>query len=721
MKLPIVALLLLVCPALAQDAEDAPDKAAKPKPTLTDGCPTGIDFDKAGYKIRDVRVENPFEFLPWIAPAVRNARAAVASLKDTAFTNETIDKAKKDVFDKGFLPDAPDQRVIIDLMITSVENCSGKQLDLVFWMLSSQIAAARSGTLEAVEQEKSTPQTSAGADAVKKKLQVFPAVGYNHTDRLFAGGSAQYVNAGRFPLGKLAIDGAASSSMHQVHAALSGAHDSPLGWVTHSEWELNYQSSSEPSLDTRVGQNRVAGQFSAISRAPLLLRFGASLEGGNLQSAPSSVALAPETINGSGYGSLKLFLGKTGRWQNIDKDSIGKAVPFNSYSASYGVELGSTDAGSNLSWIKHVADVADDLTLPFGDHRSVDLESRFMAGFIQVRSPIPQAVRFLGGNRLTPFISGNDWGISSNPFIRSIPANRLATTAEGFGGTRFITFNSTLSVATWRWPLVPPEVTGDRGFPDALESAFAVPTSLLDAGYRTKDPHYTAMVTHIPAVRSALGKLKTAVTAAQTGATPQTASLFKACNRFIGLATVRADSAAQDKGQAQYGDIGDLLQDEPSKPGAPPKPDPKEKRNLLHRVHEACGNLLNAQINDPKIGDAANELENQHAAMESEFTTIDRSGSAAKAKADMAFPRATLNTLLYQVNLFSLSPVIVFDFAHLGPASSSLGTRYGIGGGVRADLVSHVNFTIGYAANPKRLPNEGKGALFFSMGLKQLF
>jgi hypothetical protein len=130
---------------------------------------------------------------------------------------------------------------------------------------------------------------------------------------------------------------------------------------------------------------------------------------------------------------------------------------------------------------------------------------------------------------------------------------------------------------------------------------------------------------------------------------------------------------------------------------------------------------LNGQINDPQIAEAVNELETHRAAMESEFISIDRTASAAKAKAEMAYPKATLNTLLYQVNLFSLSPVAIFDFAHLGPASASLGTRYGVGGGVRADLVSHVNFTIGYAANPKRLPNEGKGALFFSMGLKNLF
>src|SRR5215467_9640393 len=215
MKLPVLALLLLVCPALAQNAEDARDTPEKPKPTLTDGCPLGVDFEAEGYSIRDVKVENPFDFLPWINPVVRDARAAVEPLKGAPFKNDAVTKAKNDVFDKGFLPDAPDRRVIIDLMITSVENCSGKQLDLHFWMLSSQIAPARSGTLESAKQEETTPQTSAGADAVKKRMQIFPAAGYNHTDRLFAGGRAQYVNTHGFPLGKLEVEGAGSSTMHQ--------------------------------------------------------------------------------------------------------------------------------------------------------------------------------------------------------------------------------------------------------------------------------------------------------------------------------------------------------------------------------------------------------------------------------------------------------------------------------------------------------------------------
>lgn len=710
MRLPIVALLLVVCPALAQD-----------KKVLTDGCPVGTDFEAAGYTIRTVRVENPFVFLPWIASAVRNAKSQVSHLQGAPYKNDEVQKAQDDVSKLGFLPDAPDQRVIIDLMVTSVENCSGKELDLNFWMLSSQIAPVLSGTFESGAQDKTSPQTSAGANATNNKLKIYPAAGYNRTDRLFAGGSAEYnMTTGRFPLGQLRVEGIGSTSMHNIDAALSGSHDAAIGWLAHSQWELNYKSNSEPAVDSRLGQNRLAAQYSAVSRTPVLLRFGGSLEGGNLQSTPPvGVPVAPDTVTSSGYGSFKFFLGATGRWQKTDKVSLGKAVPFSTFSASYGVELGSTGSGSDLSWIKHIADFADDLTLPFGDHRWLDLETRLTAGFIQVKSVIPQAARFFGGNRMTPFISGDNWMISSNPFIRSIPANQLATTTNGFGGTSFISFNSTLSLATWRFPLVPSEVTNDKGFSQQMQDAFDTSASLLDVGYRTKDPHYIAMVANLPSVQSTLTALKEAVTAAQRSATSQTADLFKECLRPIGFATVRAKDAQQNKGQAQYGEISDLLQGEPNQPSKPP--DPKAKTNLMNKIHEACVDQLNEQVKDATIADKANELNALHSTMEAQFAAIDRTASHNRAQAEMIFPKETLNTLLYQVNLFSLSPVVVFDFAHLGPASPALGTRYAVGGGGRLDLVSHVQFTIGYAANLKRLPNEGKGALFFSMGLKNLF
>jgi hypothetical protein len=88
----------------------------------------------------------------------------------------------------------------------------------------------------------------------------------------------------------------------------------------------------------------------------------------------------------------------------------------------------------------------------------------------------------------------------------------------------------------------------------------------------------------------------------------------------------------------------------------------------------------------------------------------------------MAFVSRTLKTLFHDVNLAAISPVVVFDIAQIGPTSPGLnGTRYGPGGGVRLDIASAVHFTVGYARNVKAGPGEGSGAIFFSMGLRDLF
>jgi hypothetical protein len=87
----------------------------------------------------------------------------------------------------------------------------------------------------------------------------------------------------------------------------------------------------------------------------------------------------------------------------------------------------------------------------------------------------------------------------------------------------------------------------------------------------------------------------------------------------------------------------------------------------------------------------------------------------------MAYVKRTVHTLVYELNLMSVSPVLMLDVAHIGPASSRLGTRYGIGGGLRISLANSVDFTAGYLANPRRLADEPPGAFFFSMQFKDLF
>ena len=92
------------------------------------------------------------------------------------------------------------------------------------------------------------------------------------------------------------------------------------------------------------------------------------------------------------------------------------------------------------------------------------------------------------------------------------------------------------------------------------------------------------------------------------------------------------------------------------------------------------------------------------------------------ANRDIAFTGRVLDVIFRELNLVALSPVAMFDVARIGPQSSQGygGLRYGVGGGVRFSLVT-LDLTCGYALNPHRHPNEGRGAFVFSMTISDLF
>jgi hypothetical protein len=88
------------------------------------------------------------------------------------------------------------------------------------------------------------------------------------------------------------------------------------------------------------------------------------------------------------------------------------------------------------------------------------------------------------------------------------------------------------------------------------------------------------------------------------------------------------------------------------------------------------------------------------------------------ARQDMSKARKVLDTVMYELNVYSIAPVAVFDVARVWPAAT--GTRYAVGGGVRFSLVN-LNLTVGYAANPSRRTGEGPGALFLTLEVMNLF
>ena len=77
-----------------------------------------------------------------------------------------------------------------------------------------------------------------------------------------------------------------------------------------------------------------------------------------------------------------------------------------------------------------------------------------------------------------------------------------------------------------------------------------------------------------------------------------------------------------------------------------------------------------------------------------------------------------LDVFLHDLNIYSISPVAIFDVARVWPVNE--GVHYGVGGGLRLSLVN-VNVTIGYAFNPRRTAAEKVGAIFFKLDITSLF
>ena len=669
----------------------------------TGNCPDGIDFEKSGYIIRFAHVESPFQYVSALRTAIKKLEPKMADLAGRPYQDREVRKRADELETVNFLPDAIEQPVRVSVVITSVENCSSGQLDLVYTVFMTQVAPVLSRTFESYKLDKFAPERSAGIDAGNDRWRFFPSIAYDRAEQLSGGARLAYLNASPvstyFPFGSVVIDGRASARMHDFSAALSGSVVRVADWIEWAEWQLNYRNASNPTDQSSLRQNRLVAQLTAMTRplgsVQLPLRFGGQLEGGTLRSHFAASDLGHNTVEGSGYGAAKFYGGVTTR---LDRHA---------FAFSYGLELGSTRPAGEIGWIKHIADVAHDVSLPVGDHRSLNIESRLTAGIIQVPGSIPASARFYGGNREEPFIPGDNWNIRSNPVIRSIPADHFSQTGNGRGGTRFISYNMTAGIPIWRRPLIPPELSHDGEFTGELNGQLQTATSLLQPDYAAKDPHFQRVAARLDELQSTLDKLQKLVSAAQPLAAASFAQQFKICLSAINIAQRRGQAAAQSKGAAQYGDVSTLLT-------------VNETEDRLNKVRSACLEGLSSPLQDVQIAAAADRVEEIHSDMEKEFALIDQGTASKQAESEMSYVKRTLNSILYEMNFLSLGPILMFDVAHLGPANAKLGTRYGIGGGLRFTLVSHVDLTVGYAANPKRITGEPPGAFFFSMRFKDL-
>lgn len=640
------------------------------------------------------------------------AATAVAGLIGKKYNSTEVNGVMKTVEKYRFLS------TNFQYSMVDVRNCGGGQLDLVFFVLSLQLSPDVTLGYEARKNQNDDPEAAFANVEKRRSFQVSPQLGYNATDGVFAGGTVQmaFRHAG-VPFDQFAIQGYGSSSLRWTDAHLSGQHDSDTSWLAHSEWASTFVSDSTPTTSASLNQGRLTAQFIGSSR-PMkgaVVRFGAIAGGGNEQSDFDPSDLGPRVVPSSGYSGVKLLGGITGEGSR------------QAYSVSYGLEFGGSTSTSLLNdWRKQIGDVAYDFWLPFGDHRLFEVEQRFTVGAIDINRQIPVGELFFGGNSTTYFVNDEDWRIRSNPYIRSLTSNSFYHTSTGDGADNFYSYNLTAGFTVWRIPLMPPEIKASEALCKRLQAVGQVPpdmtlsqdfckklhgtmvtvTNSLQAVNAADDVRLKDVLAELPALQSKLNALSSAVADAQSSAPSSLEPIFQECNKAVAASTEQLKSSVNEKPNTAYELIEELLPD-----GEAP----------LSEVTSKCGKL-NHSLDSPEVAAASNSLQEVAGRLQVQLDTIDNDASA-KADSLMTYVKRLLFRVLSEVNIVSVSPVGLFDVAHIGPATSGpySGTRYGVGAGLRLTLASTVSFTAAYAWNVDRHPGEGPGAFSFSLTTRNFF
>jgi hypothetical protein len=540
-------------------------------------------------------------------------------------------------------------------------------------------------------------------------FSVQPSIGYDAARHFFGGGQAEFRRKSNGLFNVLSVSGYGSSSSLLLQANVSGSKDWATGAISHFEWGLNYVSNDIPTGLYSVSEKQLAIRFSGIARpvdsSSWTIHFGASVAGGNQQSA-GPIVPAPVGVASSPVGALKLYVGSA--WNN------GPA----SLTTSYGIQLGNSQPAVGLDFIKQIANVAGSMRFLPVDHHPLMVDGEFRAGWITSYGTIPLAERFFGGNISTPFIPGDSWVVQGNPLIRSFPANNLVFANGPWGGTKFISVNTNISYAVWGRPLVPTNVASE--FEPGLQGEMKTFKQVLTDTYVADSQSFKDLETAIAGNSGALAelqqhlnKIKTQVGISSDAASAVDTSLddLNSVNSQIQVLGKRDASVDPLIPVIQLvvggvggwkGYVSDLADDLATLQQALTSPSQDEDRRF--------------------IASSEQELRKLRSNAFTQYQTLDTALASAKAESSLKFPAHVLSELLHSINLYSISPTLLFDIARLGPQMSGgdLGTQYGLGPAIRFGLVN-VDFTLGYSFNIKQGPGLPRGATVVGLTFENIF
>jgi hypothetical protein len=669
----------------------------------------GDDIQYNGYRVQYVTIWTPIGFFAAATFGFDTLKAQLPLQEGQAFSVRKLSDGNVLVKEHiKALGAGGDQKFKFVVVTGHPTDCDvgARTLNVAYPVFTNVYRPSLSSTFEQRQAEVQRPSTASAEGGAGGRYLITPLAGYNAARRISGGVNlVSQIPSGIFQ--HLQVRSTASTNSLLGDLAAGGTLNSKHTAIAHADWQLGYHYLDLPAGSAKLKEGTLGAQFIAstkeLGKSGTLLRYGASLDGGHQQTELGhlSLGLAPDTR----YGALKLYLGATGRCDH------------QAFSASYGVELGSTLRDGLLDFTKHVADVGYSVrflaeptpgqnTVPSGDmHKPLDIELRLSAGIIQNGSQAPAPERFFGGNQIQPFMAGDAWVIPEGAYIRSLPENRFGAVGGGaLGGSRFYSGNLTVAKVLWGRPLLPKELAHDPQFLPELRGAIETVKGDLTDYYKSNDPAYASARSELDAVGNEVQQLIT-----ELAGIPSATANIPAIAASLHTIRLHLPTVSRILVAVRNGDNKQLtaLTD-------------RQMPNL-----ETITANLEQQLTAAGSPAIATAVRATLAAMEGSRTKIKSAlaavnTKAAQARADQEFSTAqkVLNAFLYELNIYSIAPVGIFDVARVWPAN--MATRYAVGGGARLSLVN-VNFTIAYAANPKRQPGEGAGALFVKLDVSDLF
>ncbi len=675
--------------------------AGNPAPSISGSCDHTLGFyADAHYRVRQITVNSPFDYLHSLQTVMRQAVAAsgpkpgseYASGQVTAGQNE-IRARLNDQAARLHLP------VTVNAVTAEIRDCRGDTdpptLNVAYYAFVSWFPFSPIATLE------SRAAAPSSAAHVEPMFEFVPRLLYNHSMQTSGGVRSSL----KTPLGKFDIDAIASPSGEIVETTHVANFDWKSGPMRTAEWRTGYLYSDVPAVPGRLKQSRLTSQFAAnsapLNRPGFVFRFGASVGGGHDQAGIPPQALPPATFLNNPAGEVKAFAGAS-----LDGSH-------QSFAASYGVKFGQAQTGLHLDFVKQLADAVYVARIPTRDpHKPLELEEHVTGGWIDSLNGIPYTERFFGGNYDYNFLLGDPWRIRSEPFIRSFPQNTLNRLAPGaaIGGEQFFSSNLTFAVTAWQRALVPAVVTGSPGFSQTVDAALNSAQKEMVAYWKSKDPAGAVALHAIPEAESALQQAMTELKNISSSIPDALSESYDDCSLAVIVDQGYLDAFAPKTGMlfARLNALQSLSTN--------------DEDGSIQAI-SGCLQTFRAQIGATVADSAIARLETVNRAIQQSLAKIDIAQATGKASKDRAFVQRTVNSLLYEMNLASISPIVGFDAARIGPqpSDSGGGFRYGIGGGARVTFLDALQLTAGYAWNPTPKPWEGRGAAFFGVEILRPF